>query len=70
MKVGDLVKFSAPEMFKPAADRYGPWGIIANVKERKGLRGSPKACYTVVWHATGDQYKRTTEWGCYLEKLA
>ena len=70
MKVGDLVKFSAPSVFNPAAARYGPSGIITNVKVRKGLGGSPKACYTVVWHATGDQYKRTTEWGCYLEKLA
>ena len=70
MKVGDLVKFSAPSVFNPAAARYAPTGIVVGVSDPETHPHPKKPSYTVVWHATGDQYKCTTEWGCYLERLA
>jgi hypothetical protein len=69
MKVGDLVKFSAPSVFNPAAARYAPTGIVVGVSDPKDGPRPHRPSYTVVWHAIGDQYKRTTEWGCYLERL-
>ena len=65
MKVGDLVRFTAPSVFNAAVGRYAASGIVTDVRVRKGLTGSPKACYGVLW-ADG---RRTREWDSYLEVL-
>ena len=65
MKVGDLVRFTGGPVFSAAERDYAASGIVTDVTARKGLTGSTKACYVVLW-ADG---KRTREWDSYLEAL-
>ena len=65
MKVGDLVKFSAPPVYKAAESRYAPSGVVTWVGTEKEPKGTPRACYSVLW-ADG---RTTNEWFSYLEVL-
>ena len=58
-KVGDLVVFSAPNVFKQSESRYKSPGIIIEVNER----ATQKTAYKIVW-ADG---KTTTEWEAYIK---
>ena len=65
MKVGDLVRFTAPSVFNAAVGRYAASGVITRVIPTGITVTRPKASYTVLW-ADG---KTTNEWHSYLELL-
>ena len=65
MKVGDLVRFTAPSVFNAAVGRYAASGVITGVTPTESTGRATAASYTVLW-ADG---RRTREWDSYLEVL-
>lgn len=69
MKVGDLVKFVAPDVFKSAERDYASSGIIIETKQSRALitgRLRMRESYVVHW----SDGRQTTEHFCYLKELS
>ena len=66
MLKGDMVEFTAPEIFSDAKRRYKNPGIVVEVLESQNLFGVPSPRALVYW-ADG---KTTNEHFCYLEKIS
>ena len=65
MKIGDLVRFTAPPVFNAAERRYAASGVITGVTPTESTGRAKAASYTVLW-ADG---RTTNEWLSYLELL-
>ena len=63
---GDMVKFTAPEIFSSSNSDYVSPGVVMDVLEAENFFGSPMLRAKVYW-ADG---KITTEHFCYLEKIS
>ena len=63
MKIGDLVKFNAPDLFSASRDAYPKFGVVVGVRAAETMSTSFLGGYEVQW-ING---KKTTEHGCYLK---
>ena len=63
MIVGDLVKFTPPEIFNSAKKEYAEPGIIIEVRETNEMSPN-RSSYTVRWH----DGRITNEHECYIGK--
>ena len=65
MKIGDLVKFNAPDLFSESRHAYPKFGVAVGVKEDEmTVHGRPDR-YEIQW-ING---KKTTEHECYLKAV-
>lgn len=62
MKIGDLVKFNAPDLFSESRHAYPKFGVVVGATSDAVSPQFPD-CYEVQW-ING---KKTTEHGCYLK---
>ena len=63
---GDMVKYTAPEIFSSSILEYASPGVVMDVLDAENFFGSPMMRARVYW-ADG---KVTTEHFCYLEKIS
>jgi len=62
MKIGDLVKFNAPDLFSESRHAYPKFGVVVGAREVETIYPNGGG-YEVQW-ING---KKTTEHGCYLK---
>jgi len=65
MKVGDLVKYSAPPVYEATERGYAASGVVTDVRPHEVFKGCEKTVCRVLW-ADG---RHTIEWGQYLKRL-
>ena len=66
MKVGDLVKFTPPQIFESAKREYASPGIIIEVRNQQTAAPKFRSVYTVRWN----DGRITNEHECYIGKIS